>query len=50
MVNYPYDDEKNGKSQYSKSPDDKIFRQLSLAYAKVTSLVHFLNSVHRRLL
>lgn len=36
VVNYPYDDQKEGKSQYSQSPDDKIFRQMSLAYSKVT--------------
>lgn len=36
VVNYPYDDEMEGKSQYSQSPDDSIFRQVSLAYSQVT--------------
>lgn len=40
VVNYPYDDEKEGKSQYSQSPDDKIFRQLALAYSQVTRHWH----------
>lgn len=40
VVNYPYDDEKEGKSQYSQSPDDKIFRQLSLAYSQENTLMH----------
>lgn len=51
MVNYPYDDEKEGKSEYSQSPDDKIFRQLSLAYSQVTKhqLLFFENDDVREL-
>lgn len=40
VVNYPYDDEMEGKSQYSQSPDDNIFRQVSLAYSQVTRQRH----------
>lgn len=36
VVNYPYDDDKNGKTQYSQSPDDKVFQQVSRAYSQVT--------------
>lgn len=35
VVNYPYDDDKNGKTQYSQSPDDQIFQQVSRAYSQV---------------
>lgn len=34
VANYPYDDRKDGKSLYSKSPDDKVFRRLALSYSK----------------
>lgn len=34
VANYPYDSSKNGRSQYSRSPDDDIFRQLALAYSR----------------
>uniref|UniRef100_UPI00398E4483 carboxypeptidase D isoform X2 n=1 Tax=Pristiophorus japonicus TaxID=55135 RepID=UPI00398E4483 len=37
VVNYPYDDDADGIIVYSKSPDDAIFRQLSLAFAKENS-------------
>lgn len=36
VVNYPYDDNRDGTSQYSQSPDDKVFQQLSKAYSQVT--------------
>lgn len=35
VVNYPYDDEKEGKTRYSQSPDDKVFQQVSRAYSQV---------------
>ena len=35
VVNY-YDDDKQGVSQYSQSPDDKVFQQVSRAYSEVT--------------
>ncbi|XP_013918052.1 PREDICTED: carboxypeptidase D [Thamnophis sirtalis] len=34
VVNYPYDDDRLGVATYSKSPDDAVFQQLALAYAK----------------
>ncbi|XP_026545885.1 carboxypeptidase D [Notechis scutatus] len=34
VVNYPYDDGRLGVATYSKSPDDAVFQQLALAYAK----------------
>ena len=36
MVNYPYDDDKKGLTEYSKSPDDMVFRQVSKAYSQVS--------------
>jgi len=35
VANYPYDDDSEMKSKYSKSPDDSVFRELALAYSKV---------------
>ncbi|XP_070761493.1 carboxypeptidase D [Enoplosus armatus] len=40
VVNYPYDDDKNSPSQYSQSPDDKLFQQLSRAYSQENPLMH----------
>ncbi|XP_076591079.1 carboxypeptidase D isoform X2 [Chaetodon auriga] len=40
VVNYPYDDDKNGKTQYSQSPDDKVFQQVSRAYSQENPLMH----------
>ncbi|XP_072099753.1 carboxypeptidase D-like [Mobula birostris] len=34
VVNYPYDDDPDGKERYSQSPDDAVFRQLALSFAK----------------
>lgn len=36
VVNYPFDDDKEGLSQYSRSPDDEVFQQVSRAYSQVT--------------
>lgn len=36
VANYPFDDNKNFKSTYSKSPDDETFKQLARAYASVS--------------
>lgn len=35
MVNYPYDDGPQGTTAYSKSPDDDVFKMVSLAYSQV---------------
>ncbi|KAM7399419.1 hypothetical protein PAMP_018692 [Pampus punctatissimus] len=40
VVNYPYDDDKDGISQYSRSPDDSVFQQLSRAYSQENPLMH----------
>ncbi|XP_074535278.1 carboxypeptidase D [Halichoeres trimaculatus] len=40
VVNYPYDDDKKGTSQYSECPDDKVFQQLSRAYAQENPAMH----------
>ncbi|XP_078404147.1 carboxypeptidase D-like isoform X1 [Cetorhinus maximus] len=37
VVNYPYDDDAEGIIVYSKSPDDAIFKQLALSFAKENS-------------
>ncbi|XP_015683284.1 carboxypeptidase D, partial [Protobothrops mucrosquamatus] len=34
VVNYPFDDDRLGVATYSKSPDDAVFQQLALTYAK----------------
>ncbi|XP_076831943.1 carboxypeptidase D [Brachyhypopomus gauderio] len=34
VVNYPFDDNPDGISRYSKSPDDDVFKMVSSAYAK----------------
>lgn len=36
MVNYPYDDDKEGETRYSQSPDDAVFKQLATAYSQVS--------------
>ncbi|XP_030600026.1 carboxypeptidase D [Archocentrus centrarchus] len=40
VVNYPFDDGKNGNSYYSKSPDDEVFQQVSRAYSQENPLMH----------
>uniref|UniRef100_A0A3B4TBF9 Carboxypeptidase D n=2 Tax=Seriola dumerili TaxID=41447 RepID=A0A3B4TBF9_SERDU len=40
VVNYPYDDDKEGTTQYSQSPDDKVFQQVSKAYSQENPLMH----------
>ncbi|XP_038139891.1 carboxypeptidase D [Cyprinodon tularosa] len=40
VVNYPFDDDKDGLSHYSKSPDDAVFRQVAKAYSQENALMH----------
>ncbi|KAG7282523.1 hypothetical protein CRUP_020238 [Coryphaenoides rupestris] len=40
VVNYPYDDDKEGVSEYSKCPDDEVFQQVSKAYSQENPLMH----------
>ncbi|XP_061072630.1 carboxypeptidase D isoform X2 [Conger conger] len=39
VVNYPYDDNAEGRTTYSKSPDDAVFKMVSLAYAQGNPLM-----------
>uniref|UniRef100_UPI0037E9B593 carboxypeptidase D isoform X2 n=1 Tax=Semicossyphus pulcher TaxID=241346 RepID=UPI0037E9B593 len=40
VVNYPYDDDKKGMSEYSQCPDDKVFQQVSRAYSQENPFMH----------
>ncbi|XP_041851854.1 carboxypeptidase D isoform X2 [Melanotaenia boesemani] len=40
VVNYPFDDGKDGLSHYSKSPDDAVFQQVARAYSQENPLMH----------
>ena len=40
VANYPYDNSKSGRSVYTISPDDDIFRQLALTYSKAHPTMH----------
>ena len=40
VANYPYDDTKSGSSVYAASPDDDIFRQVSLSYSNAHATMH----------
>jgi carboxypeptidase D len=40
VANYPYDSRKDGRSKYSRSPDDDIFRQLALTYSTSHATMH----------
>ncbi|XP_047449845.1 carboxypeptidase D isoform X1 [Mugil cephalus] len=40
VVNYPFDDDKEGTVHYSRSPDDEVFQHLARAYSQENSLMH----------
>ncbi|KAG9332180.1 hypothetical protein JZ751_015716 [Albula glossodonta] len=40
VVNYPFDDNAKGIKAYSKSPDDAVFRMVSLAYSQGNPVMH----------
>uniref|UniRef100_A0A8C8C7I3 Peptidase M14 domain-containing protein n=1 Tax=Oncorhynchus tshawytscha TaxID=74940 RepID=A0A8C8C7I3_ONCTS len=40
VVNYPYDDDKQGRTEYSKCPDDKVFKQVARSYSQENALMH----------
>ena len=40
VANYPYDNSETGRSVYTKSPDDDIFRQVALAYSNAHPTMH----------
>ncbi|KAL0973138.1 hypothetical protein UPYG_G00199470 [Umbra pygmaea] len=39
VVNYPYDNDKQGRTQYSRCPDDEVFQQLARAYSQENELM-----------
>ncbi|KAK2831374.1 hypothetical protein Q7C36_016460 [Tachysurus vachellii] len=40
VVNYPYDDDPEGVSRYSRSPDDGVFKMVALAYSQENPLMY----------
>jgi carboxypeptidase D len=40
VANYPYDNRRSGRNVYTSSPDDDIFRQISLAYSYGHETMH----------
>uniref|UniRef100_A0A8C6KAB7 Carboxypeptidase D, a n=1 Tax=Nothobranchius furzeri TaxID=105023 RepID=A0A8C6KAB7_NOTFU len=40
VVNYPFDDDEEGVSHYSKSPDDQVFQQVARAFSQENPLMH----------
>ena len=40
VANYPYDNSPSGRSEYTQSPDDDIFRQVSLTYSYAHETMH----------
>ncbi|XP_077578171.1 carboxypeptidase D [Stigmatopora nigra] len=40
VVNYPFDDDKEMKTHYSKAPDDQVFQQVARAYSEENLQMH----------
>ncbi|KAM6945975.1 carboxypeptidase D [Aplochiton taeniatus] len=40
VVNYPFDNDREGASRYSSCPDDMVFQQVARAYSQENSLMH----------
>lgn len=47
VVNYPFDNSAHLANRYSKSPDDEVFRYLSLLYAQVINIIIIVTN-HKR--
>lgn len=43
VANYPFDDNPTGRSEYSKSPDDDVFKELAKIYSLVHPTMHLKN-------
>ena len=43
VANYPFDDAPNGKNEYSKSPDDDVFKELAKSYSMAHPTMHLKN-------
>ena len=43
VANYPFDDNPTGKSEYSKSPDDDVFKELAKSYSMAHPTMHLKN-------
>ena len=43
VANYPFDDSPTGQSEYSKSPDDDVFKELAKSYSMAHPTMHLKN-------